>query len=94
MGVTDPPKGKVTPLRGRSLPLTTRATNVDPHLVGAAAAGFVRRLEEREHGGVVLGQRRRQLRSERSLIGVLTRANLLFLGEPLARRYLGANVTS
>ena len=32
MGVTDPAKGKLTPLRGRSLPLTTRATNVAPQL--------------------------------------------------------------
>jgi len=31
MGVTDPHNGKVAPLRGRSLSLITRATNVAPH---------------------------------------------------------------
>jgi len=31
IGLTDHPKWQVTPLRGRSLPLTTRATEVAPH---------------------------------------------------------------
>jgi len=31
VGQTDPAKGQITRLRGRSLPLTTRATDVAPH---------------------------------------------------------------
>ena len=32
IGQTDLPQGQVASLRGRSLPLTTRATDVPPHI--------------------------------------------------------------